>query len=119
MLKKEIVPPAPSSMHNVLSAGTVLTGNLVTGDDIRIDGTVEGNIVCSGKVIVGTNGNITGDIECNNLDLMGKVQGNVLCSELIILRSSSRLEGDLKIKIIEIEPGAVFSGTCQMNGQNT
>ncbi|WP_255490991.1 polymer-forming cytoskeletal protein [Dysgonomonas sp. 520] len=115
MGRKEITPPNPSSMHNVLSSGTVLTGNLVTGDDIRIDGTIEGNIISSGKIIVGNNGNVSGDIECHNLDLMGKVSGNIQCSEIVILRSSARLDGNIKTQIIEIEPGASFYGTCQMN----
>lgn len=115
MSRKEIVPPSPSNMHNVLSSGTVLTGNLVTGDDIRIDGTIEGNIISSGKIIIGTNGTVSGDIECRNVDLMGKVKGNVQCTEIVILRASAKLQGDIKTQIIEIEPGATFTGLCQMN----
>ncbi|MFV0469601.1 MAG: polymer-forming cytoskeletal protein [Dysgonomonas sp.] len=115
MSRKEMTPPSPSNMHNVLSAGTVLTGNLVTGDDIRIDGTIEGNIISSGKIIIGNNGTVSGDIECHNVDLMGKVTGNIQCSEIVILRSTAKLLGDVKTQIIEIEPGATFTGSCQMN----
>lgn len=111
--RKEIV--SSPGMHNVLSAGTVLTGNLVTDDDIRIDGVIEGNIVSRGKIIVGNNGTVTGDIECYNLDLMGKITGNVQCTEIVILRSTANLIGDIKTQTIEIEPGAKFSGSCRMN----
>lgn len=115
MSRKDATPPSPGSMHNVLSAGTVLTGNLVTGDDIRIDGTIEGNIISSGKIIIGTNGHVSGDVECHNLDLMGKVTGNIQCSEIVILRTTGRLLGDIKTQVIEIEPGASFTGSCKMN----
>lgn len=106
--------PSPSGMHNVLSAGTILTGNLVTEDDIRIDGIIEGNIVSRGKIIIGGNGSVIGDIECINLDLMGKITGNVQCDEVVILRSSANMMGDVKTRTIEIEPGARFSGSCKM-----
>lgn len=111
--RKEVV--ASPGMHNVLSAGTVLTGNLVTEDDIRIDGVIEGNIICRGKIIIGNNGSISGDVECTNLDLMGKITGNIDCSDIIVLRSTSLLKGDIKTKTIEIEPGAHFTGSCSMN----
>ncbi len=114
MLNRKEVVSGPG-MHNILSAGTVLTGNLVTDDDIRIDGVIEGNIVSKGKIIVGGNGVVSGDIECHNLDLMGKITGNVQCTEIVILRSSSHMMGDIKTQTIEIEPGARFSGLCKMN----
>lgn len=113
MLNRKEVVSAPG-MHNVLSAGTVLTGNLVTDDDIRIDGVIEGNIVSRGKIIIGSNGSVTGDIECYNLDLMGKIAGNVQCYEVVVLRSSANMIGDIKTQTIEIEPGARFSGSCTM-----
>ncbi len=113
MLNRKEVASSPG-MHNVLSAGTVLTGNLVTDDDIRIDGVIEGNIVSRGKIIVGNNGSVIGDIECYNLDLMGKVTGNVQCYEVVVLRSTANMNGDIKTQTIEIEPGARFSGACSM-----
>jgi len=116
MLNRKEVVSSPG-MHNVLSSGTVLTGNLVTDDDIRIDGIIEGNIISKGKIIIGNNGVVTGDIECYNLDLIGKVRGNVQCTEIVILRSSSNLIGDIKTQTIEIEPGASFTGSCEMNSK--
>lgn len=114
MLNRKEIAPSPSGMHNVLSAGTVLTGNLVTQDDIRIDGVIEGNIISQGKIIIGTNGHVSGDVECQNLDLLGKVSGNVLCEDTIVLRTTANLIGDITTQIIEIEPGARFTGACKM-----
>lgn len=112
--EKELIP-SPSSIHNVLSGGTILTGNLVTGDDIRIDGTIEGNILSKGKIIIGAKGVVSGDVECHNLELMGQITGNISCSEIVILRSQCSISGDIATQIIEIEPGAAFNGSCRMN----
>lgn len=114
MLNRKEVAPASSGIHNVLSAGTVLTGNLVTQDDIRIDGVIEGNIISRGKVIIGPNGHVSGDIECLNLDLLGRVSGNISCEDTLVLRATANLVGDILTQIIEIEPGARFTGTCKM-----
>jgi cytoskeletal protein CcmA (bactofilin family) len=115
MLNRKEIVSSPGGLHNVLSSGTVLTGNLVTDDDIRIDGVIEGNIVSRGKIIVGGNGTVSGDIECHNLDVLGKIVGNVQCSEIVVLRSTANMIGDIKTQTIEIEPGARFSGLCKMN----
>lgn len=114
MLNRKEVAPSPSGMHNVLSSGTVLTGNLVTQEDIRIDGVIEGNIISQGKIIIGNNGHVSGDVECLNIDLLGKVTGNVICSDTIVLRATANLIGDVTTQVIEIEPGARFTGSCRM-----
>lgn len=103
-----------SNTHNVLAVGTLIKGNICAEEDFRIDGTIEGNITCKGKIIIGTQSSITGNIECTNIDMMGKVIGNVTCTNTIILRASANINGEIKSQTIEIEPGAVFSGTCSM-----
>lgn len=106
-----------SYLHNVIAAASKVEGNIVAEEDIRIDGVINGNITCKGKVIIGPLSNVTGDIECSNLDLLGKVTGNVICTETIALKSTSSLIGDIKAKAIEIEPGAFFTGSCSMNNK--
>ena len=103
-----------SGTHNVIAAGTKLTGQIVAGEDLRIDGTIEGGINCQGKIIIGPSSLVTGDIDCANLELMGKINGNITCSDNIVLRNMSQLVGDIKTKTIEIEPGASFTGACSM-----
>ena len=104
-----------SSSHNVIAAGTKLIGQIIAEEDFRIDGAIEGNINCKGKIIIGPSSIITGDIECVNVDLMGRINGNITCSDTVILRSMSLLCGDIKTQIIEVEPGANFTGSCSMN----
>ena len=119
MLNRKEIAPAPSGMHNVLSSGTVLTGNLVTQEDIRIDGVIEGNIISKGKIIIGNQGHVSGDVECQNLDILGKITGNILCQDTITLRSTSNVTGDITIQILELEPGARFTGYCRRIDDNS
>ncbi len=114
MAKIKEVIAIPANTHNILSSGTRITGDINAEEDIRIDGTVEGNITCKGKIVVGASSSVIGNIESCNIELLGQVKGNITCRERIILRASSILYGDIKTSIIEIEPGAQFEGACVM-----
>lgn len=114
MAKNKEVTPA-STQHNVLASGTRLTGNISAEEDFRVDGVIEGNINCKGKIVVGPNSMITGNIECTNVEVWGQLTGNIFCTESVVLRASSHINGDLKTGKIEIEPGAKFEGSCSMS----
>jgi len=100
--------------HNALAAGTFVKGDIKAEEDFRIDGKLEGNIECAGKVIVGPQAEIKGNIQCQNTDLLGNITGNIMIYEVASLKSSVRFAGEIVAKYIEIEPGAVFNGTCKM-----
>lgn len=108
----------PTTQHNVLATGTNIKGNISSEEDFRIDGSIDGNISCEGKIIVGQNGSVLGNITCANIEVFGQIKGNIVCKDTLILRSTSKLTGDMKMQIIEIEPGAQIMGsTLSMIGK--
>ncbi|GAP71891.1 hypothetical protein SAMD00024442_2_52 [Candidatus Symbiothrix dinenymphae] len=100
--------------HNELTSGTLVKGTIQAEDDLRIDGKVEGLIECSGKVVVGSQAEIVGDIFCTNADIIGTVKGNLTIRDILSLKATAAFTGDVVTNRIEIEPGAVFNGTCKM-----
>lgn len=104
--------PSGLQVHNVLAAGTVIIGNISSPNDIRIDGKVEGNIACDGKVVVGQMGAIVGNIEAGNAEIMGTVTGNLTVSETLSLKATACFEGEIRTRILAIEPNAAFNGKC-------
>lgn len=110
--------PISTTQHNVLATGTNIKGNIDSEEDFRIDGAIEGNISCRGKIIIGQNGAITGNITSTNIEIFGQVKGNIICNDTLILRSTSKLAGDIKMQVIEIEPGAqITESTLSMIGK--
>lgn len=101
---------------NQLRNGTVIEGNINSEGDIRIEGTVNGNIKVKGKVIIGNTGKVTGDINCSFLDISGTVTGKLIIAESLTLKSSAKYTGEISTKKLIIEPGAIFNGSCKMNG---
>ena len=106
--------PSSGIAHNALSAGTYVKGDIKAEEDFRIDGKLDGNIECTGKVIIGPQAEISGNIQCQNTDLMGTVMGNIMIYEVASLKASVRFTGEIVAKYVEIEPGACFNGTCKM-----
>lgn len=105
MLNKKSAAPS-SGMHNILSAGTVVLGNITSEEDIRIDGTLEGALNCSKKVIVGEKGKIKGELICAMLDLMGTIEGSIECAGSSTFRATAVVTGNIKTETIAIETGA-------------
>jgi cytoskeletal protein CcmA (bactofilin family) len=112
--KEEEVPSI-----NLLSAGTVVKGEIKVNGDFRLDGCFIGTINCKGKVVVGPTGNIEGEIICQNADFSGEVKATVKVSELLTLKETARYTGDITTNKLSIEPGAKFSGNCIMESSGT
>lgn len=99
---------------NLIGNGTSITGDIKSNGDVRIDGTLKGNLSISGKLVVGPSGNIEGNVVCQNADISGEIHGKVSISELLSLKASAKLLGDIVTGKISIEPNATFTGTCNM-----
>ena len=99
---------------NILGPGAVVKGEIQVNGDFRIDGTLNGNIHCKGKIVVGPTGKIDGEIQCQNADFSGEVTAIVKVTELLTLKETARFSGDITTGKLAIEPGAKFSGTCSM-----
>ena len=103
--------------NNLIGNGTTLKGEIVATGDIRVDGTIIGTVKSTGKVVIGQQGVVEGEIICNSADISGHAKGTIRVEELTSLKSTSRLEVDLYTKQLFIEIGAIFTGKCDMTQQ--
>ena len=100
--------------RNIVAQGTSIQGDIESSGDFRIEGSLKGNIIVKGKIVIGASGVVEGQINCQSADISGKVSVNMKVTELTILRSTSDFKGEIFTKKLSIEPGAMFSGSCQM-----
>lgn len=103
-----------SGAINLIGSGTTINGDIQSSGDVRIDGTLTGNITLSGRLVIGPNGKIEGNVICQNADISGEIKGKVQISEMLSLKATAKILGDIATGKISIEPGAVFTGTCNM-----
>lgn len=101
-----------------ISQGTRVKGVWMSGSDLRVDGDFDGNIMTTGKLVVGDAAQITGKVVCASADIWGKLKGTLSVHDMTTIRNNGNFTGDLNTGRICIEAGAVFSGTCKVMSDN-
>jgi cytoskeletal protein CcmA (bactofilin family) len=111
--KTDVLGETPAGTStSLIGAGTSMKGDITSNGDLRIDGTLVGNIHCSAKVVIGANGVVQGDINGQQADIMGKVSGTITVKDLLQLKGGSQLNGNIQAAKLQIEPTASFNGEC-------
>ena len=105
----------PTNQINRLVEGAVVNGDILTEGNIRVDGNIHGNISVKGKLVLGLNGRVEGDIRCLNADIEGSIVGNITVDGLLTLKDTANVEGTITTHKIGILEGAQFTGNCVMN----
>lgn len=107
-----------STTINLISNGTEITGDIRSQGDIRIDGVLIGNLSTKGKVVIGNTGKVKGEVVCKNSEVSGEIEGKINVSQLLTLKIASAINGDIITNKLSIEPGASFTGNCNMSDGN-
>jgi len=100
--------PAGRVQHSILSAGTRLTGDLVSSGDVTVEGTIDGSIKCRSLTLCGQP-EIKGIVEAETAHVGGTFSGELRANK-VILNKSARMHGDIYQDILEIHTGAEFEG---------
>jgi len=103
-----------SSGATLISAGTTVKGDISSNHDLRIDGTIIGNVSSTAKIVIGASGSVEGDISGNQADIVGKVSGNIKTKDLLQLRGDCVVNGNVYAGKLQVEPTAIFNGQCHM-----
>jgi len=112
--KTPVKPQQSSELKTVVGKGTVIEGKLSIQSSGRIDGIVKGEVIVTDSVVIGEDGEITGDVVCDRIVIAGKVDGNVYATNQVNLESRAVLKGDLVAPRVTIEEGSFFNGSCKM-----
>lgn len=107
-----------STMDSILGSGSFCKGSIKVDGGLRIDGTVDGEVVVSGTLTVGREGVVTGNVTASQAVIGGKINGTVRAEQQLELQCGSRLEGDIFTRSLVIEDGVFFEGSCKMSRGN-
>jgi cytoskeletal protein CcmA (bactofilin family) len=114
---KKVGAPESISISNMIGKGTLITGDIETAGNLRIDGKLKGNIHSKAKVALGVGSLVDGNIYSQNADIDGEVTGILEISDTLVLKSTALIKGDIIANKLVVEAGAKFNGTCRMGEQ--
>jgi cytoskeletal protein CcmA (bactofilin family) len=103
-----------AAMPNHINSDTIIEGTIRAKGNLRMDGTLKGDLECQGRLVVGASGVVEGNVRCENAEIEGTLKANITVSDLLTLKSTAKVYGDIQTKKLAIEPGAAFTGSCSM-----
>jgi cytoskeletal protein CcmA (bactofilin family) len=108
--------PRSENSHNaVLGKSVIVKGQIISREDLTIDGEVEGTVeLHEHRLTIGPNGRVKASVKARELVVLGNIQGNVETTDKIDIRKDAKLVGDIKTARIVIEDGAYFKGNIDI-----
>lgn len=100
--------------HNIIASGTVITGDINCTADIRIDGSIDGNLKSNGHVILGDAGKFSGTMVSKDVDIWGSFEGTLTATDTLTIRNTGKVKADIAVGTLIIEQGAELNGSCKM-----
>ena len=94
----------------LIDRDVTLVGEIVSEENIRLRGRIEGNVVTSGSVVIEPHGSVRGDITAENLIVEGSIEGRVVVARKFELRPTGRMRGDIRASVVAIAEEAFLQG---------
>lgn len=115
-------PPRGRNRHNgtsstnvvVLGPRDTLSGNLNVEGDVRIEGSVEGEVRASGDIDIDASANARARLEARNVAVRGNVTGHIVAQGRLSLAGSGTVTGDVRASKLRVDDGATINGNVTM-----
>ena len=114
--------PAPNGATDVNRGGTLSSGVSIKGSvkfqkELTLDCEVEGTINSQGRLTVGKQARIKGDIKTRSVIVDGTVNGNITAGERCELRAGCSVNGDIEAPRLVVDEAASFIGSAKIATQ--
>ena len=92
----------------------IFKGDLISSEDMTIDGRVEGTIeVRDHSLVIGPDADIRADIIAKTVTVHGTVTGTITANEKVDIKDSGVVEGDILSPRLSMADGAVLRGRVE------
>jgi cytoskeletal protein CcmA (bactofilin family) len=107
--------PVPASSKTVIGSGSRVVGDLISDEDVLLEGQVDGKVRAERSVTVGNGGEVEGDVQARSIVVGGKVRGQIVASERAELTATAVVHGSVQAPKIIIAEGAHLQGNVAMS----
>ena len=108
--------PAPAGKVAMIGDGIRVTGDITSNANLKVEGQIEGRAVASSQdVEVAESGVIKASITAKVVRIAGVVAGDISGGEKVIISKTGRVQGNIVAPRVQLEDGALFRGSIDMN----
>src|SRR5205814_3332075 len=97
--------------ESVVDAHSSFDGRYETDKDLRVEGTISGEIICGGMFTVEREASARARIQTREAQIRGRLEGDIVCSGKLLLSSTAVVTGTMKAGALVVEEGATVSGS--------
>ncbi|MFN7116395.1 MAG: polymer-forming cytoskeletal protein [Saprospiraceae bacterium] len=108
--------PTSSTANCVVAKGTKIEGNFRSPENIRMDGTIVGEVRCDKKLVMGEDSLVDGKVFAQDAVVMGTLRGDINVTETLHLQGTAKIQGNINTKYLIVDEGAIFNGDCKVTG---
>ena len=99
--------------ESVVDGNSNFDGKFETDQDLRIEGTISGEVICRGRFTIERDATAKTKIQAHEAHIKGKLEGDIVCTGLLVIASSAVVSGTIKAATLIVEEGASLSGTVE------
>ena len=103
-----------SGLTCIIAKGTLIEGKITSTENMRIDGTVKGEVKCDKRLVMDAEGKVEGDVFAHTSSIKGQVIGTVTIKDTLHLLDSCFIKGTIRAKQMKVEEGAKYDGNCHI-----
>ena len=91
-----------------------IIGSMNVTGILKIDGSIDGDLICEDDLVLGASGHIKGNTVCNNAYIHGVIHGDISCKNTLNIEDCGKVKGDISVKKLVINEGGLLDGKCTM-----
>ncbi len=108
-----------TNITTILADDLRINGTMTFKSSLMIKGTLEGEIISEGLLIVGPTAKVSAKITTKNLISHGEIVGDVTASDQVVLKETAVQTGNITTQNIIVESGSLFNGSISMKGKES
>ncbi len=105
-----------SAAKAMLGKSVVVKGHLLSGEDLTIDGEVEGTIdMIEHRLTIAANGSVRANVKARDIEVLGYIEGKLEAVTKVYIRKGGKFVGDIHSAGIVIEEGGYVRGSIDLS----
>jgi cytoskeletal protein CcmA (bactofilin family) len=97
----------------VVGKGAHVRGRITGDGDLRVEGSISGDVALKGHLVVSDGGEITADVQATSVVVEGALEGDISATEAVSIGAGARVAGAIRGSRISVEEGASISGRIE------
>lgn len=104
---------AAARAESVVDAESSFDGRYEAAQDLRILGSISGEVVCRGTLTIERDATAKARIQSRDAQVRGRLEGDIVCTGRLLLTATAVVTGTIKAATLVVEEGASVSGNVQ------